>query len=82
MSAEERRTNLTQRESWDLAKFVVRQNRIGLIDEFNKIVGPPSPAVTVVQADFLEGRMDQDEMIAFIKVCNGIVTAAAASDRA
>ena len=81
MSAEERRTNLTQRESWDLAKFVFRQNRVVLIDAFNQIVGPPSPAVASVQADFLAGRMDKDETAAFIKVCNGIITAAAARDR-
>lgn len=76
MPSEERRFNLVQRRSWNLAKFAVRQNRIVLIDAFNKIVGPPSPAVTSVQSDFLAGRMDLEEMAAFIKVCNGIILTA------
>lgn len=75
MSTEDRRINLAQRASWDLASFAIRQNREVLMDAFNKVVGSPSPAVAAVQADFLAGRMDQDEMAAFIKVCNGIITA-------
>lgn len=81
MSSEERRFNLVQRRSWNLAKFAVSQNRIVLIDAFNKIVGPPSPAVRTVQAEFLAGRMDIEEMAAFIKVCNGIIIAAADGHR-
>lgn len=82
MSSDERRSNFEQRRSWDLAKFAVSQNRIDLMDAFNKIVGPPSPAVTIVQADFLAGRMVPEETAAFVEVCNGIILAAAAGHRA
>jgi hypothetical protein len=63
-------------DSWDYAEFVVKKHRADLVDHFNQIAGRPSYAMKVLQDEFIEDRMDPREMIAFIKVCRGLIAAA------
>lgn len=68
-----RRASAGQRESWDLAQYVLRHNREILMARFNEIVGPRSYVIDVVQGEFINGRMAPDEMIDFARTIREII---------
>lgn len=68
-----RRATPAQRESWDLAQYVLQHNRETLIARFNEIVGSPSYVVDIVQSEFISGRMEPDEMIDFARAVREII---------
>jgi hypothetical protein len=69
-------TRRPQAESWDFAALVLRSNRADLMYEVNLATGAPSYAVSNMQHEFVEGRMEFNETVAFAKVCLGLVDAA------
>lgn len=60
---------------WDFAALAIRDNRLDLIQKFNLALAPPSPAVQRLQQEFIEGRMDAKETLAFAKVYCDLVNA-------
>lgn len=73
MSKTYRRATSAQREGWDLAQYAIKQNRFTLMTRFNELVGSPSYAMTVVQDEFIDGRMGPDEMIDYARACREII---------
>lgn len=70
-TSRERRAN-----AWFIAEYAVLERRLELIDCYNNAVGPPSLGVIQVQEDFIKDRMEPSELIAFILVCKGLISAA------
>lgn len=68
-----RRATAAQRDSWDLAQYVLQHNREILMIRFNKLVGSPSYVVDLVQSEFISGRMEPDEMIDFARAVREII---------
>lgn len=73
MSTFDRRTDPFQRRSWEVAKYALTSNRVALIEALNHLVGPPTPAVLVIQTEFLTGRMEPLEMINFAWSCHKLI---------
>lgn len=73
MSKAHRRATTAQRESWNLAQYAIKQNRAALMARFNELVGSPSYAMSVVQDEFVDGRMGPDEMIDYARACREII---------
>lgn len=71
----------TEEDPWAYVDFMLKKNRLDLINEFNRVVGPPSYQIQIVQNDFIQDRMDPAETIAFVKVCRGLIAAGFAVDR-
>lgn len=75
MSASENEPG-SKRRSWDVAALALRENRVDLIRRFNRVAGAPSPGVTRLQDEFIEGKLDPQEVVNFAKVCLGLIAAA------
>lgn len=73
MSDHNRRATAAQRESWNLAQYALQKNRDILMDSFNKVVGLPSYAVAIVQNEFINGRMEAEEMMDYARACREII---------
>ena len=72
----DRLTSKSRRASaWFIAEYAVLERRLDLINRYNETVGPPSPGVLQVQNDFIRDRMDPGELVAFVQVCEGLITA-------
>jgi hypothetical protein len=65
-----------QRGAWPIAQYALLERRIDLIERYNRAVGAPSHAVARVQNDFIKDRMEASEMVAFVVVCERLITAA------
>ena len=61
------------KEAWNFIEFIQARNRLELITHFNKIFGPPSVALNDLQAEFIRGNIEPWEVIAFVKVCRGLI---------
>jgi hypothetical protein len=66
---------------WEFAAYALREHRIALVNDLNRLSGPPSPAMSIFQDEFIEDRMEPGETIAFAKVCYGLLAAAVARRR-
>ena len=64
------------KEAWNFIEFIQARNRLELITHFNKIFGPPNVALSVLQAEFIRGDIEPWEIIAFVKVCRGLIAGA------
>lgn len=73
MPEQHRRATAAQRESWNLAQYALQQNREILMHRFNEVVGSASYAVSIVQNEFISGRMEPDEMIDYAQACREII---------
>lgn len=65
---------------WEFAQYALRNNRLALINRFNGLVGKPSYAISVMQEEFVEDRMDFSEMIALVREYSFIIAAARRAD--
>jgi hypothetical protein len=72
MPSEYRRVSSLQRER-DLAQYALARNRLALVSQVNEIVGPPCYALAVMQAEFLSGQMEPQEMIDYARACREII---------
>jgi hypothetical protein len=61
---------------WELASLALRDNRIALVEDFNRLAGLPSYAMATFQREFIEECMEPSETIDFAKVCLGLMAAA------
>ena len=61
--------------AWLIDEYSVLGNRLQLIDRYNAVAGPPSAAVKHVQGEFVNNHMVREEMVAFVLVCEGLITA-------
>lgn len=59
----------------DYTEFASKENRIALIDHYNRLAGRPSDAMVLLQDEFINARMIEHETIAFVKVCLGLINA-------
>lgn len=73
MSEQYRRAPAAVRDSWNLAQYVVSQNRASLMVKFNEIVGLPCYSMAVVQYEFVSGTMDFVEMMEYAETCLEII---------
>jgi hypothetical protein len=73
MSDVRRRATGKQRESWDLAQYALRHNRLNLMAHLNDLVGAPSYVLAIVQEEFVSGRMEPGEMIDYARACREII---------
>jgi hypothetical protein len=73
MSAQYHRATSAQRESWDLAQYALRHNRIVLMERLNQLIGSPSYAMAIVQNEFVGGLMEPGEMIDYARACREII---------
>lgn len=62
-------------------EFALKQNRVALIGHYNFLAGLPSDAMAQLQDEFINARMAEEETIAFVKVCLGLITVAKAIGR-
>lgn len=65
-----------EESSWYFATLALRSHRVDLMAKFNRILGVPSYEVARMQHDFLEGKMEPEETVAFAKVCLALIEAA------
>lgn len=65
----------------EYTEFALKQNRVALIDHYNYLAGMPSDAMVRLQDEFINARMVEQETIAFVKVCLGLIAAAKAMGR-
>lgn len=66
---EKRELSLNLAQSFILASKALPEHRLALIDDLNRLVGPPSDAMALLQNEFIDDRMDDFETIAFAKFC-------------
>jgi hypothetical protein len=78
MDSINRRKNLSGRvgAAWITAEYASLKCRADLISRYNAVAGPPSEFITQVHNDFLKDRMEPDEVVAFVIVCEELITAA------
>jgi hypothetical protein len=70
--------NLSSRAGadWITAEYVTLRRRADLISRYNAVAGPPSEFIMQVHNDFLKDKMEPDEVVAFVIVCEELITAA------
>jgi hypothetical protein len=73
MSDKYPRATASQRESWHLAKYALKQNRETLMAHLNNLVGAPSYTMTIVQDEFISDRMEPGEMVNYARACREII---------
>jgi hypothetical protein len=61
---------------WITAEYATLKRRSDLISRYNAVAGPPCEFITQVHNDFLKDRMEPDEVVAFVIVCEELITAA------
>lgn len=61
---------------WLIAEYAVLDRRLDLIRRYNDAAGTPSAAVAHVHDDFIKDRMEPEELVAFVQVCEGLIAAA------
>lgn len=61
------------------AASVLKKHRIALIDDLNRLTGPPSTHMLAVQQEFIADAMDPAEAAAFARYCYSSLVAAVAS---
>lgn len=60
---------------WLLKEYASMPKRIDLIERYNVVAGPQSAAVARVQDEFINGRMERQELVAFVGVCETLIAA-------
>jgi hypothetical protein len=63
----------------DVADFSQRDSRARLVKLFNEVAGVPSYAMCTLQEEFVLGRMEPAEAVAFVEVCSGLISVALSS---
>lgn len=66
-------------DSRDFTDFSQQDNRRLLVELFNQIAGAPSYPMRMLQDEFIQGRMEADEMSAFVEICRELVAAASST---
>lgn len=61
--------------AWLLNEYASMAKRIDLVERYNLVAGPPSMSVARVQDEFISDRMERQELVAFVGVCEALITA-------
>lgn len=67
--------------AWLVAHYAEKEQRIDLIARYNLVAGSPSAAVAQVQHEFLHDRMEPAETVAFVGVCESLISSATRANR-
>lgn len=59
-----------------LATKSLPEHRLALVDDLNRLLGPPSDAMKLLQHEFVNDYMDAFETIAFAKFCYDLLAEA------
>lgn len=76
MSEQKTTLNLDAPGPWDFAVYALPEHRIALVDDLNRLLGPPSDAMAMLQREFIGEQMQPSETVAFAKVCFGLLKVA------
>lgn len=68
-----RRATAAQKNSWDLAQYMLQHHCETLMARFNAIVDSPSYVIDVVQSEFISDRMLRNDMIDFARAVREII---------
>ena len=66
---------LGKASAWLLEEYKEKERRIDLVDRYNKAVGEPGTAVAHVQDEFISSRMEPQEVVNFVGVCEELLKA-------
>ena len=66
---------LRKASAWLFEEYIVKGKRIDLVERYNALVGQPGTAVAHVQDDFINSRMEPQEVVDFVGVCEELLDA-------
>lgn len=72
-SLEPRYDRNTRALGWLISEYGYIERRLNLMLSYNNLAGPPSPAMTQVQTDFIKARMEPAELVAFVVMCQSLI---------